>query len=716
MYNLKDKMKSLLYIGLYMCCLVGHAQEKTILLSDSMFNATGGLDFSDLDGWVFHPGCDADLASKDVNTREWKALKPSQLSTDYINLFGRACGWFRIKVKLDSSLASKPIGLMNRSWMATDLYVDGDCVQSFGSTGYLGMEFADNKKNTIVPLLINLQVDSTYILALRVVDQRPISPEELASPKLFKEWRRSLFLSNTVYVDHTFNHHISKTFHDGLTIAVTTVLSLLFWMIYLLNRSEKNIRRFAVGSSLLALITISLYIKEVQHIPFLSFAIFQIFALLCIIAFICYIPYILAGVFNKTIPRWVNVAVIILFIAMFTMLYLDQDILFITVALLPIGFSLYYLFFFIRNLSRAQLSIVIGFSISVIFIIIFLINSAGDYIASLKYSIIYTVASPLGMLGYVAFRFREMIVETRTSAEEVLRLSEERREQAVSEQKRLEEEVERQTADLRNTLSNLKATQAQLVQSEKMASLGELTAGIAHEIQNPLNFVNNFSEVSKELLDEMKTELEAENTEDAKEIADDVIQNLEKIVHHGKRADSIVKGMLQHSRSGSGQKELTDVSALADEYLRLAYHGLRAKDKTFNATLETDYDEAIGKLDIMPQDMGRVILNLITNAFHAAADKKKTLGSDFMPAVSVTTKKENDMVFISVRDNGKGIPAHLREKIFQPFFTTKPTGEGTGLGLSLAYDIVKAHSGDLEVETKEGKGTTFTIVLPLTLG
>ncbi len=270
-------------------------------------------------------------------------------------------------------------------------------------------------------------------------------------------------------------------------------------------------------------------------------------------------------------------------------------------------------------------------------------------------------------------------------------------------------------------LTELQATQKQLIQSEKMASLGELTAGIAHEIQNPLNFVNNFSEVSKELLDEMKEAIEKGDTEEAKEIMNDVIQNLEKINHHGKRADGIVKGMLQHSRSSSNQKEATDINALADEYLRLAYHGLRAKDKSFNATTKTEFDESIGNINIIPQDIGRVILNLITNAFLCRMNEKASnRGTPFQkvpplyePTVSVSTKKDGDKVEIKVNDNGNGIPQKILDKIFQPFFTTKPTGQGTGLGLSLSYDIVKAHGGELKVETKENEGTEFTIQLPV---
>jgi signal transduction histidine kinase len=286
------------------------------------------------------------------------------------------------------------------------------------------------------------------------------------------------------------------------------------------------------------------------------------------------------------------------------------------------------------------------------------------------------------------------------------------RNQLIARQKiELEQQVTERTAELKQSLENLKVTQSQLIQSEKMASLGELTAGIAHEIQNPLNFVNNFSEVNTELLTEMKEEIDKGNIDDAKAIANNAIENQKKINHHGKRADEIVKSMLQHSRSSPGKKEPVDINLLCDEYLRLSYHGLRAKDKSFNATMKTDFDDTIGNINIIPQDIGRVVLNLINNAFYAADEKKKQFGVGYDPTVTVSTKKSNGKVEIKVKDNGYGIPQKILDKIFQPFFTTKPTGQGTGLGLSLSYDIVKAHGGELKVETKEGEGSEFIIQL-----
>ena len=278
-------------------------------------------------------------------------------------------------------------------------------------------------------------------------------------------------------------------------------------------------------------------------------------------------------------------------------------------------------------------------------------------------------------------------------------------------QQKAETDLQKEKADA--ALQELKSTQAQLIQSEKMASLGELTAGIAHEIQNPLNFVNNFSDVSGELIDEMNVELNKGDIEEAKAISADIKQNLEKINHHGKRADAIVKGMLQHSQNSSGVKEPTDINGLAAEYVRLAYHGLQAKEKNFEATLKTDFDPSVGKIDIIPHDIGRVLLNLINNAFYAVNERSKKQVIGYEPTVSVRTKKVNGELEISVADNGNGIPEKVLDKVFQPFFTTKPTGQGTGLGLSLSYDIIKAHQGKIIIRNTPGAGAEFIITLPI---
>jgi signal transduction histidine kinase/ligand-binding sensor domain-containing protein len=303
---------------------------------------------------------------------------------------------------------------------------------------------------------------------------------------------------------------------------------------------------------------------------------------------------------------------------------------------------------------------------------------------------LFTLAA-LGIIsGYINYRSRKLLNENR----------------------QLEEKVSLRTNQLNQSLENLKSTQTQLIQSEKMASLGELTAGIAHEIQNPLNFVNNFSDINNELIEEMREQIKQRNFEEVENISLDIKENEKKINHHGKRADAIVKGMLEHSRSNSGIREMTDLNALADEYLRLCYHGLRARNKFLDVVMETDFDPAVGKINLVPQDFGRVLLNLFNNAFYSVGEKKQTLGEGFKPIVSVSTRKNKSTVLVIIRDNGTGIPKNIQDKILQPFFTTKPTGSGTGLGLSLSYDIIKAHRGELKIESEEGEGATFIISLP----
>ncbi|MFZ1380781.1 MAG: ATP-binding protein, partial [Saprospiraceae bacterium] len=333
-------------------------------------------------------------------------------------------------------------------------------------------------------------------------------------------------------------------------------------------------------------------------------------------------------------------------------------------------------------------------------------------------------AIPLGLSLFMGIQSKETTIALSKQLEE----NEELKNKAIHQEQEkqhllsnqnvlLEKQVEERTAALNNSIETLKSTQNQLIQSEKLASLGELTAGISHEIQNPLNFVKNFSELSIDLVKDIKVELEKPeiDKEYIGEMFTDLILNQERIQQHGNRASSIVKGMLEHSRTSKGKREWVDINQLADEYLRLSYHGLRARDKSFNADYKTELSDSLTKIQVIPEDFGRVILNLINNAFYAVNDRKKrdTSGS-YKPKVTVTTQLNNKQIIIKVIDNGTGIPKEIREKIFQPFFTTKPSGEGTGLGLSLSHEIVtKGHSGTLEVQSEEGEGTTFIITLPI---
>jgi signal transduction histidine kinase len=338
----------------------------------------------------------------------------------------------------------------------------------------------------------------------------------------------------------------------------------------------------------------------------------------------------------------------------------------------------------------------------------------------IPFMIILFLAGPqLSVSGAISFSLAKEFVKTNISLsqklEEIEKLSEEKQHILSTQNEYLEKQVNQRIAELNQSLENLKITQNQLIQSEKLASLGELTAGIAHEIQNPLNFVNNFSELSVELIEELKEERQKEkggrDEELENELLADISQNLEKITHHGKRASSIVKGMLEHSRTSTGVKESTNINALADEYLRLSYHGLRAKNKGFNSDFRTDFDENLPKIKVVPQDIGRVFLNLINNAFYSVG-QVSSLSPNFKPQVVISTKSIDNQIVISIKDNGTGMPEAVKAKIFQPFFTTKPAGQGTGLGLSLSYDIIKAHGGELKVESKEGEYTEFIIFLP----
>jgi signal transduction histidine kinase len=442
-----------------------------------------------------------------------------------------------------------------------------------------------------------------------------------------------------------------------------------------------------------------------------------------IMLFLTISPFVLANIFNRRVSRLFNLILLPLLIINLSinLQIIDFGEIF-SIALILIFIvttvvaGIYYVVLSWKTLKGAQWAVVVGLmlmlSIFLFALILEVLFPEGWFVIDGIFGPILVLSFPVSLMVYVAMRFKEIIKEVRENAKQVVQMSEEKKEQALNQQKILQEEVNRQTAEISTTLENLKSTQSLLIQSEKMASLGELTAGIAHEIQNPLNFVNNFSEVSSELVDEMNEEILKGNLSEATHISKDLKENLSKINHHGKRAGEIVRSMLQHSRSSSGQKELTDINALADEYLRLAYHGLRAKDKSFNATMNTDFDQTIGLANIITQDIGRVILNLISNAFYVVDEKAKSGIQNYEPTVSVSTKKISDKILISVKDNGNGIPQKVLDKIFQPFFTTKPTGQGTGLGLSLSYDIIKAHGGEIKVETKEGEGSEFMISIP----
>ncbi len=697
-------------------------QEQTVVLSKSMFQSHERLFLAPLEGWIFKQGDDVSWAKEKIDLKGWKEFNPTELNADMADETGRVEGWFRIKVKLDESFEGMPLALSRDLWAATDIYINGELIHSFGDTGSPYKAYNPISK---YPIPVSLQVGKEYLVAVHFVDyETTFTQRELR----LKPQNLQGFINLTGPV---FNDRVAGGIKKGyvfgaIAMAVSFLLFFLFWLLVFLNPEQKVFKLIALLTSFTLMggaASFSRYFYELSYdqekIRFLIENTLQpistIFGLLIL-------EWILTNKTSILLKVIFTLLVITNFFAHLFAISLPFGIVFMTM----IGYLIYLLYHYRASIKGAQLAIVASLVVPTI--------TAFVWITIHKYSLdlfyeydklltsLLTIGAPFFLLIFISVRFKELLNEVSSEAEKVLKVTEEKKELLSQQNVILEQKVAERTIELHKSLEDLKSTQSQLIQSEKMASLGELTAGIAHEIQNPLNFVNNFSEVSTELIDEMNEELDKGDIEEAKAIGSDLKENLTKINHHGKRAGDIVKGMLQHSRAGSGKKELTDINALADEYLRLAYHGLRAKDKSFNVTMKTDFDESIDKMNIVPQDIGRVILNLITNAFYAVssvASAKEDSANSFAeasdiayePMVLVSTKNDGNKILISVKDNGSGIPENVREKIFQPFFTTKPTGQGTGLGLSLSYDIVKAHGGELKVETKEGEGTEFIIQL-----
>ncbi|MES2331810.1 MAG: ATP-binding protein [Bacteroidota bacterium] len=712
----------------------GWAQNTVVNITPEKFSKEiNAFNIDAADGWLFHKGNDSSWAKKIIDTTGWEKLKPTDLSAKYADKNGRVEGWFRIKVVFDSSLLNKVLYVDFGQWASTAFYVDGKLVAVRGNTGERGKDFREYNGG-VDPLSIRFDTTAAHIFSLHYVGYlSPIPPYDVKTQFLKKVVR----LGGPNYTTRLSNNYNTVYIFRTSWTVVCAILSVLFWLLLFQNPKEKSLLWVALYTSALFIYTYYSY-TDPSGTSFNEFKIKIIVSdLFQLSTTVLLLPILLIKTFKRKINSRLILSLIILFVVNEIMTFLPSSfsIIFQYIYwgsfIFVFGICLYYVITSRKNLMGAQWAIVGGliFTISILFggIILGLIlpNLFESQYSGLLFNSFFNLGFPFSLLIYVSMRFKEMIQEVQKNAEKVVELSEEKREQALQQQKILEDEVSRQTGEIRQTLENLKSTQSQLIQSEKMASLGELTAGIAHEIQNPLNFVNNFSEVNTELLDELGEEAGKGNLEEVKALAKDIKENEQKINHHGKRADAIVKGMLQHSRSSSGKKEPTDLNALADEYLRLAYHGLRAKNKDFNATLVTDFDDSIGMIDMIPQDIGRVILNLITNAFYAVAEKKNQLGEarlpdgqGYNPTVTISTKRIVTLpggpqgVEVRVADNGNGISPKVLDKIFQPFFTTKPTGQGTGLGLSLSYDIVKAHGGELKVETTEGEGSSFTICMP----
>jgi signal transduction histidine kinase len=738
--------------------LINHENSsQTLLLSKSILEENNPIFLSDSSIWEFRSKSYESWSDMDADSFGYIDINPSSLKLKDVEDSTIIEGWFRTRILVDSSLSNSPLHLTYYDWHPVDFYIDGKLVHSFGSTGGLGKPFRENKPIHSGSFDFYLTPGNIHILDFYYVGHFPVLP--------FESFDRYLKfdLINLETKNYLDEHIEEEPFYNTTRIVVGALLTLLFWFLTLLNPKEKSFLIIAAFSTYIFILS---WILSQLHNPDSTYELHSILDTLMMLLgtfFDVVIILTTASLTGRKITRGILSLLSAIFVIriLFVIGIIDQKmaplvVIFTLLVVVYIGLSSFKL------MKKSQRSIVFGLFLFIIsmllYVIYFNIYPYDNFRTKSLLSTSIFLSFPLSLLVFVAFRYKEIINEVEINAKKLIRIEEEKKQILATQNERLDKEVKERTAELNLSLKNLESTQAQLIQSEKMASLGELTAGIAHEIQNPLNFVNNFSEVSKELIQEMREEINSGDIVEAKIISKEIEENLEKINHHGKRADSIVKGMLLHSRTSKGEKVPTDINALCDEFLRLSYHGLRAKDRTFNAEFEMDFDESLPKIEVVPQDIGRVLLNLFNNAFCAASDEalrvrhnlsegeaksdsdskaksSKPLteleeGVDSMESLStheennisrtalsgvvkVHTKNLGDKIEITVTDNGPGIPDDIKDKIFQPFFTTKPTGQGTGLGLSLAYDIVKAHGGEINVDSPRDSGTNFKILLPI---
>ncbi|MEO8771950.1 MAG: ATP-binding protein [Ferruginibacter sp.] len=684
--------------------------------------------------WKYKVGDNPEWAKPGMNDSDWKLSDLNKIPYDSVQIPGSTITWLRIRIKNDSSFA-QPLVMRLYQTGASEIYLDGKLIHRFGiiSTNADSAIFYNPGLNNFSFPLIN---DSTQLLAVRFLNM-PIK-----YPLFFNQFTAGFYPRlaqfNNAEGDYQTTQYYSDVSNLKIVFGASILLGVLFLSLFIFFRAQNVNLFFSMCTFSLAATIAVMSSSRNAHNHFFSFyLLWTLFAA----SYTILLQLCIYKVFNgaKKWQYWITLTLTLLSIP--GALIINSNYFTLVVALLVVAdaFRLSTKKSGNNKSSGARiLQVCLLLNLLYWLFVLFNIFAIIDYPVVYEYQPFAFLLVPIGLAMYIGYSFGTTSQSLQQKLNEVEQLSAEKQQILAIQNETLEKQVTERTAALNQSLEELKSTQQQLIQSEKMASLGELTAGIAHEIQNPLNFVNNFSEVNTELIEELVEEVDKGNTEEIKAIAKDIKENEEKINHHGKRADAIVKGMLQHSKSSNGIKELTDINALCDEYIRLSYHGLRAKDKSFNATIKTDFDNSIGKINIIPQDIGRVIMNLLTNAFYAVNEKNKLNIPGYEPTVTIRTncspllladpdkvgRKVGGEVHITVTDNGNGIPQNIVEKIFQPFFTTKPTGQGTGLGLSLSYDIItKGHGGEIKVETKEaearpddlvGRGTTFTILLPIT--
>ncbi len=678
-------------------------------------------------GWKYQLADNFAWAKNDFDDSKWDTVAIDKPFKDFSMLGERKIAWFRKKIKVDSSMVNQPYILSVFIKGAAEIYLDGKLLHKIGKVSNNPAKEVTENIVEKHPYSISFDKSGEHLLAIRYsaaqyqsfFDNLEIYPLSIKLRKLngfnedvIKDIYNQQLVSGIIigiFLMMAFIHFFFYKFFDNQRYNLLFCISMLLFGVHILLTHEiSNIDDLSVY----------LYLRQILKLTF---------PLLHVILLIAVYEYLQQP--KKTL-FWLAIGffVVINFLIIFDVLK-GGVYNFTIYSLLIIN----YIFLIRQSIKQKKqegnalkkagllflIILAVAFALFVIFAIVFTAilkqNELNEYLLIFVsiFLILFMVGPQFCVSAATSFTLAKQYVKTSNSLKEKLieveMLSNEKQQILATQNLLLENQVKERTLDLEKSLNDLKSTQQQLIQSEKLASLGELTAGIAHEIQNPLNFVNNFSELSSELIDEMNEEIEKQETEEVKAIASDLKMNLQKINHHGKRASSIVKGMLEHSRASTGVKELTDINALADEYLRLAYHGLRAKNNAFNSDFKTDFDENLPKIAVNPQDFSRVLLNLFNNAFYAV-----NVARISNSCVIIKTETIDNQIIIKIKDNGIGMNEATKAKIFQPFFTTKPTGQGTGLGLSLAYDIVtKGHGGTLECQTKEGEGTTFIIKLPV---
>ncbi|MGA0555133.1 ATP-binding protein [Larkinella sp. VNQ87] len=692
------------------------AQDTRLVLDTTRLSSGQLVNLAELNGWLFSAGHNPAWANPGTSSATWRAFKPADLSVRNADEQGKVEGWFRLNIQLDSTWRGMALGLRNGSWAAADVYLDGRWVASFGNTGANGKPYQAHYYVHQPAIPIPFIPEKNHLLAIHVVDYVsafPQYPGRKLQSEALSSTIRLLQLTGPQYPQLLLNSIRENVGYVSLWFGIWLLVTIGFWLLSWLNFYEKTTLQLLGVAGTFATISnlgrLLLYRSSSFPVHYGKVAIITLSLWLTIV----FILLILMTIFGYRVRRkWFYGLIIVAIAGAAVDMYVGGDAVISMANLMQQAFIAYLLLSSWKRLRGAQWAIVVGALVSIVAAAVFAVFTFVQlpFNFNLLFSVI-SLAFPFSFVVYIALRFREILADVRKKADALVQITEEKRLILATENQRLEQQVEARTAEL-------KASQAQLIQKEKLAGLGELTAGIAHEIQNPLNFVNNFSEVSAELVEELKAELERGETAEVRAIADDLSQNLQKIHHHGSRASRIVKGMLEHSRATTGERQPTDLNALANEYLRLAYQGQRTKDKDFRCEVVTDFDPTLGKVEVVPAEIGRVLLNLLSNAFYAITEQRKARSADYTPTVWVDTCQKTGpsnrrVVEIRVADNGIGIAESVRGKIFQPFFTTKPTGEGTGLGLSLSYDIVtKGHQGSLQVTSREAQGTEFIIELP----